>query len=376
MRRSTLAVLLILIPAGQLACRPEAPEDSGALRKIASSAVTPKTAPAGVEIEPDETPRTDWPRAESRILTHVRQLTHPGMGITEAGEAYFSPDMRIIIFQAYPAGREEYQMFTLALSPEGRPKRDTLRQVSPGGGACTCGYFRPDGAKIIYGSSHLHPDMANPNAYRREGSGYAWKMPGGMDIFEAAIDGSNPRRLTTTVGYDAECAFDPAGERIVFTSDRDGDPDLYIMKADGSDVRQITHHPGYDGGPFFSPDGRRIIFRADRWGDDHLQLFVVNADGSDERQLTRHGAVVRWAPYWLPNGRSVVYTTSIHGHYNYEVYLLNVETSKHRRVTFSPRFDGLPVISPDGKKMMWTSQRGPSGTSQIVIADFERPEGF
>ena len=99
-------------------------------------------------------------------------------------------------------------------------------------------------------------------------------------------------------------------------------------------------------------------------------------DGTGERQLTRHGPVVNWAPFWLPAGRSVVYTTSIHGHYNYEVYLLNIETGGHRRVTHAPRFDGLPVVSNDGKWMMWTSQRGPTQTSQIFLAEFRAPSGF
>ncbi|MFQ5424869.1 MAG: hypothetical protein ACE5F9_12940 [Phycisphaerae bacterium] len=332
--------------------------------------------PAGFAIVQDTTPETEWPAAEAAILTHVRQLTNPSMGITEAGEAYFSPDMHRIIFQAYPTGKTSYQMYTLELAGDGSAKAGTLKQVSPGGGACTCGFFRPDGTGILFASSYLHPDMPNPNFYQREGSRYTWRMPGGMDILAAGLDGADPHRLTTEVGYDAECAYGPSGESIVFCSDRDGDPDLYTMRADGSGVRQVTNRPGYDGGPFFSPDGRRIIFRADRNQDDHLQLFVMNADGSGERQLTRHGPVVNWAPYWHPDGRSVIYTTSLHGHRNYELYLLNIDTGKHQRVTYSPRFDGLPVISPDGKRMMWTSQRGPTGTSQIFLADFKLPEGF
>ncbi|MCG8405215.1 MAG: hypothetical protein MI923_08470 [Phycisphaerales bacterium] len=330
----------------------------------------------GYRIVPNDRPKNQWPDAEAKFLTRVRQLTSQDQGLVKAGEAYFSPDMRRIIFQAYPKGEHEYQMFTLELTADRQPLPHTLRQVSPGGGACTCGFFKPDGNKIIYASSYLNPDVANPNTYKREGSNYQWNMPGGMDIIEASIDGSNPRQLTTELGYDAECAFSPTGESIVFSSDRDGDPDLYIMLAGGGDVRQLTNEPGYDGGPFYSPDGQRVIFRSDRKQDDHLQLFVINTDGSGERQLTPHGPVVRWAPYWHPNGRSIVYTTSLHGHHNYEVYLLNIDTGKYSRITHSPRFDGLPVISPDGTMLMWTSQRGESGNSQIFLADFKLPEGF
>ena len=314
--------------------------------------------------------------AEAKFLTNIRPVTDASMGFGRAGEAYFAPDMRRVIFQASKQATDPYQMYTLELDSAARVRPESLRQVSPGGGACTCGFFHPREPKIIFGSSYRNPDMPSPNRYQRSDDSYAWDMPGGMDIILADLDGGSPKQLTTTPGYDAECAFDPAGTHIVFCSDRDGDPDLYVMRADGTDVKQITNHDGYDGGPFFSPDGKRIIFRADRKMDDHLQLFVIDADGRNERQLTPHGDVVRWAPYWHPNGRTIAYTTSIHGHWNYEVYLLNIETGRHTRVTWSRGFDGLPVFSPDGRQMMWTSKRSPDETSQVFIADFRLPEGF
>lgn len=321
-------------------------------------------------------PESTWKNTESEILTHVRQLTFSEMGLVKSGEAYFAPDLRSIIFQAFPPGERQYQMYTLALDESMQPLRDSLKRVSPGGGACTCGYYRPDMKKIIFGSSYLHPDMPNPNVYHRAGSTYKWDMPGGMDVIESDLDGSNPRQLTTEPGYDAECDYSDDGRLIVFTSDRDGDPDLYIMNADGTGVRQLTNSPGYDGGPFFSPDGKRVVFRADRLKNDNLQLFVIDSDGRNERQLTTHCDVVNWAPFWLPDGKSVVFTTSIHGHHNYEVYLLNLETGAQRRVTYSAGFDGLPVVSRDGKWMMWTSQRSPAGDSQVFLGEFKKPDGF
>jgi TolB protein len=333
-------------------------------------------APGGFELILDETPEPQWAAAEAKILSNVRQLTDEDMGIGASGEAYFSPDARRIIFQSYPRGESDYQMYTLELADDFTARPGTLRRVSPPGGACTCGFFRPDGGGIIYASTYLNPNLPNPNYYHRTGSSYTWPMPGGMDILAADLNGDNPRQLTTTVGYDAEGAYSPDGRHIVFTSDRAGNPDIYVMDADGSNVRQITNKPGYDGGPFFSPDGKRIIFRADRRQDNHLQVFVINADGTGERQLTAHRSVVNWAPFWHPSGRSIVFTTSLHGHHNYEVYLLNIETGKQQRVTHSPRFDGLPVFSPDGTKLMWTSQRGSSGQSQVFVADFTLPDGF
>ena len=40
------------------------------------------------------------------------------------------------------------------------------------------------------------------------------------------------------------------------------------------------------------------------------------------------------------------------------------------RVTFTPGFDGLPVFSPDRKKLCWTSGRTGDGKSQLFIGDW------
>jgi Tol biopolymer transport system component len=248
----------------------------------------------------------------------------------------------------------------------------TPRLVSTGKGRCTCGFFRPDGKKILFASTHLDPDVVEPAkgpAYSRT-ERYRWDFPDSMDIFEADPDGSHLVRLTDTPGYDAEASYSPDGRQIVFTSFRDGDGEIYIMDADGLNPRRITHAKGYDGGPFFSPDGKRIVYRSDRKDNDLLQLFVNNTEGTAERQLTDNG-FVNWGPYWHPDGRHILYATSRHGHQNYELYLMDVDTATEERITYADGFDGLPAFSPDGKRLMWTSKgRTADKTSQLFIADF------
>ena len=92
---------------------------------------------ANEEFNPD----LEWP-----VLTNIQQLTFPSMGFEKAGEAYFSPDSKTILFQAVPTGEKNYQIYSLNIE-EGIP-----RLVSTGRGACTCAYFRPDGKKIIFAS--------------------------------------------------------------------------------------------------------------------------------------------------------------------------------------------------------------------------------
>jgi Tol biopolymer transport system component len=326
-------------------------------------------APEEKKLQPHE--------GESPCLANIRQVTFASMGFINAGEAYFSPDARTIIFQATPKGKTEYQIYTLELKEGAEP-----RMVSTGRGACTCSYFHPTKSKIIFASSHLDPQADQPKP-DEGGHGYAWDFNEHMDIFEADPDGSNLRRLTSAPGYDAEGTYSNDGSKIVFTSQRDGDLEIYVMNADGTDQRRITHGKGYDGGPFFSPDGKTILYRGDRRSDDkmNLQIRMVDADGSNDRAITDND-VFNWCPYWHPSGKSFIYTRADHEAWskgerpNYDLYMLTPAGGEPRRITHHPAFDGLPVFSPDGKQLLWTSQRGDLEEPQIFLADFTAPSSM
>ncbi len=325
----------------------------------------------------------DWQKAEAVHLKNIRQVT---TDFVRAGEGYFSPDGKSIIFQAEEkdSGNPFYQIFVQDL------QSNRVRRVSPGIGKTTCAYFSPDGKKIIFASSHLDPEAKKQYAeeYRQREEErksakrrrYKWDFDPYLDIFEANPDGSELRRLTDTPGYDAEGSYSPDGKSIVFCSNRSGPEnlELYIMDKDGKNVRQLTHAPGcYNGGPFFSPDGKRVIFRSDRKKKDHLQLYVINTDGSGERALTDDLNWVQWGPYWYKDSKHIVYAGANHavaGRPNYDLYWMNVDSGKKVRLTFAPGADVLPVFSPDGKRLMWTSTRDGRHPSQLWMADFVPPK--
>ncbi len=303
--------------------------------------------------------------ADEPLLSQIEQLTFASMGFEKAGEAYFSPDARTVLFQAVPQGKRYYQIYSMDLETR------IPKLVSTGKGACTCAYFRPDGNKIIFASSHESSELLDDTPLNQVGR-YVWDLVPYMNIYEANPDGTQLVALTSGSAYHAECAYSPDGSQIVYASNESGSMNLYIMHADGSHVRQLTHtNHCYNGGPFFSPDGQQIIFRADRETPHHLQLFIT--DGIEEQQLTFDEAI-NWAPFWHPSGEWIAYTTSIHGHHNYEIYLLHVATGKTHRITDHAGFDGLPVFSPDGSKLMWTSKRA-DGACHLFIAHFRLPEG-
>ncbi len=329
----------------------------------------------------EDGPATSIPQVPGEThLANVKQLTFSG----ENAEAYFSFDGTRLIFQSTSRDGGCDQIYTMNLDGGDR------RLVSTGEGRTTCSYFYPSGDKIIYSSTH-HYNRSCP-ATPDFSKGYVWPVYPSMDVFIADADGSNPQRLTHEFGYDAEATVSPVGDRVVFTSMRDGDLDIYSMRLDGSDVQRLTDGIGYDGGPFYSPDGSKIIYRASRpetesEREDYtallaeglirpsaLEIFVMNADGSGKRQITDNGAA-NFAPYWHPSGEFVLFSSNMGdpAGRNFEIYKINIDGTGLEQITDSPGFDGFPVFSPDGKYLAFGSNRQQEmeGETNVFIAEWK-----
>ncbi len=321
---------------------------------------------------------------EGAFLSKIRQLTFGG---ERSGEGYFSPDGKKMIFQSErEAGNPFYQMYVMDLEAG----RTSL--VSTGRGRTTCGWLHPNGKELLFSSSHEDPEVLSrqEQEYKRrlEGgrSSYAWDFDPFYEIYLGPSEGPGELvNLSKSPGYDAEAAWSPGGQWIVFSSNRSAyleelspeekilfkdNPsyfaEIYLMKSDGSGLRRLTNTPGYDGGPFFSADGKKITWRRFAATGFSAEIMVMDLDTQEEKQLTRLDQV-SWAPFFHPSGDYLIFSSSLYGHDNYELFVVDAE-GQHEpvRVTATPGFDGLPVFRPGHQQLAWTSNRG--GQSQIYLA--------
>lgn len=323
-----------------------------------------------------------------RHFKRIKQLTFGG----DNAEAYWSFDARRLVFQSTNAswGESCDQIHTF------NPFRDDLKAAAPTtismkGGRTTCSYFLPGDREILYASTHEH-DAACPAVPERRADGkYVWPIYESFDIHVADLNGELLRKLTDTPGYDAEATVSPKGDRIVFTSMRDGDLELYTMNIDGSDVRRITSTPGYDGGAFFSPDGSKLLWRASRPSSAEeqgeytallkeglvmptsMELWVANADGSDARRITQLGKA-NWAPYWHPDGKRIIFASNHRSErgFPFTLFLINADGSGLEQVSHGDTFDAFPVFSPDGRYLVFSSNRNNGGTrdTNLFLAEW------
>ena len=311
-------------------------------------------------------------------LRNILQLTSGG----ENAEAYFSADGRSLIFQSTRDGLECDQIFVMDL------ETSETRRVSTGEGRTTCAFFLPDGERLLYSSTHAEsPDCPPPPDYSR---GYVWKLHRGYDIFTADSEGGDVRQITDHLGYDAEATVSPDGDRIIFTSLRDGDLDLYTMSPDGTDLVRLTDELGYDGGAFFSRDGSRIVWRASRPRTDeevaayrqlladhairpmNLEIWVSRADGTGARQVTDNGQA-NFAPYFFPEGRRIIFASNMaEGGRAFDLWMVRDDGTELERVTFHPAFDSFPMFSPDGRLLVFASNRNAAveGETNLFLAEW------
>ncbi len=319
----------------------------------------------------------------------LKQLTFGG----DNAEAYFSFDNKKVSFQSNNKawGLQCDQIFSFELATADM-QNTRPQMISTGKGRTTCSFFMPGDTTILYASTHLGGDACPADPERKKGDPYLWGIYPSYDIFVADLQGNIVKQLTTTPGYDAEATVSPKGDKIVFTSTRDGDLDLYTMDIDGSNVKRITSELGYDGGAFFSPDGSKLVFRASRPKTEqektdyknllskglvaptNMEIYVCNVDGSDMKQVTSLGQA-NWAPYFHPSGEKIIFSSNHESErgFPFHLYLINIDGTGLERVTADDGFDAFPMFSFDGKYLIFSSNRNNGGTrdTNLFIAEWK-----
>jgi Tol biopolymer transport system component len=217
-------------------------------------------------------------------------------------------------------------------------------------------------------------------------------------------DGSNPRALTRITAADAN-SFQPAwsrsGSKIVFTANRalDGSDtpnsnnvaNIWLMSADGSGATPLTKLTAIKADSFvpsFSADGSKIVFASTRALDGSdapnsnnvANIWVVKADGSGATPLTRLTALSAdsASPSFSPDGSKIVFTSQrgldgsdvANTNFTPNIWVVNADGSGATpltRLTAINAESDSPSFSPDGSKIAFSSRRALDGSNAAGI---------
>jgi len=279
-----------------------------------------------------------------------------------------------IAFDAYRNGQWDIYVMNADGSGEVRLTNDKDQDFGP--------VFSPDGRKIVYSSD------------RTGGIGSGLYELYEIDLYPS--EGIEPviKRLTYTSrgAYTGEPCFSPDGRRIAYFCNGD----IYMMEADGTNPVQLTNAPGKDSSPSWSPDGRHVVFCTDRNDEpgfdprysDNIEIYVLDVEhpeaaGGTVKRLTNHPTPDS-RPRFSPDGTRIAFVSCRDGILNSEIYVMNADGSNVQRLTsnalgnaldsFPPQWEdpsgtfrnyteygpheSSPVWSPDGKRIVFSSQLG------------------
>jgi TolB protein len=136
------------------------------------------------------------------------------------------------------------------------------------------------------------------------------------------------------------------------------------MNANGSDLQRITFTAAREGHTSWSSDNL-LAYNASQPGQNFWQIFVANSDGSNRRQLT-NTRIDEWSPEWSPDGRFIVFMSERDSSTNPGIFVMNADGSDVRLVYNGPYEEWGPVWSADGSQIVFSMDQ-PDGTADIYI---------
>ena len=214
--------------------------------------------------------------------------------------------------------------------------------------------------------------------------------PGRKDVYVASWDGASVSRVSEPAGVDMLPNFGPGGiwysrltetgmfithsraggrriidgdglnmgptvcgNRVFFTSTRDGNSEIYGAALDGSGVRRITNHPAIDVSPTCAGGGK-LAFVSTRHGSP--QIFMMSTSGAGVRRVTYRGSHNQTPAVCTRNGQTLVAFTGRSS--GLDIFTVNLATQEYTRLTQGQGSNKDPAFSPDCRMLAFWSSRG------------------
>jgi len=344
---------------------------SFALWVSAAMVFTSCSAPAEPPVAATSTPMSAASSAESTATPEPTATALPSPTPTDTPPtATPEPPPGLLVFPSVRSGNFDLWLMDLA-NPDDLTllTKDAHSDVEP--------RWSPDGTKILF--STLRESASGTN-----------------DLWVMNADGSEPTPLIQwPESYEWGATWSPDGEQIAFTSTRDYDYEIYVMDAAGEeDPINITDNDRLDSYPDWSPDGRWLVFVSDRtenweiWKMDVESCLASSREGDadeDACEATQLTDDLRddFFPRWSPDGEKIVFSSQRDANRN--IYIMDADGGNIVQVTNSRDHDSNPIWALDGEAIIFSSKRqgdwgiyiiNPDGTDERLLVDAPGEDRF
>lgn len=197
------------------------------------------------------------------------------------------------------------------------------------------------------------------------------------DIYTMPAAGGTAKQIIGGISFESQPKFSPDGKKIVYISDRSGSENLWTCDPDGTNPKSLTKGRNQMFlSPSWTPDGEYVI--ASRTGDaiGTFALWMYHKDGGSGVSIGPPDPPIpppgsgqpspprqnKFGVVASPDGRYFYYASRT-GAFSYnaqfpmwQIYRFNRETSETAPITNSQGSAMRPVLSPDGKKLVFATR--------------------
>ncbi len=238
----------------------------------------------------------------------------------------------------------------------------------------------PDGSRIVYQRQGF--DIMTDRSVSK-----LWVMD---------IDGENHKKLTSRDVGESNPTWSPDSKKLAFTSRTDQGTEIFVFDFTTGGTTKISALEQSPGGLSWSPDGSQIAFsmfipsapqklttppkkpagatwadpvrvttrfKYEADGSGYLRpgfrhYFLIPSEGGTERQLTSGDFNFSGAPIWTKDGKGLVFSSNLNDEWQYdfrnsELYYLSIASGDIKALTDRNGPDRSPVLSPDGKRLLY-----------------------
>ena len=183
-------------------------------------------------------------------------------------------------------------------------------------------------------------------------------------IYDVARD--TPTRFTFDPGADQMPMWTPDGERVVFTSTRDGIFNLYWKAADGTgQVERLTTSDNIQAPTAVSPDGMTLLFAEIR-PQTGLDIGALSVDGDHAVNWLLENEAFEGHTDVSPDGRWIAYASNESG--QFEVYVRPFPNVDEGRWQISRAGGVAPRWGPDSREVFFQTGEGPGSPVTLMVA--------
>ncbi|NOY53941.1 MAG: Tol-Pal system beta propeller repeat protein TolB [Deltaproteobacteria bacterium] len=187
---------------------------------------------------------------------------------------------------------------------------------------------------------------------------------GNPDLYQITLRSGEVRKISGKPGINTGGAYSPGGGRLAYVMSKDGNSEIYTLGKYSRKPKRLTNNWAIDVAPRWSPDGKKIIFMSDRAGSP--QVYLMDSDGKHPFRLTYRGKY-NADPVWSPRGDRIAFASMVNG--RFQIATIKPDKSGMVLITANAGNNEFPSWSPDGRFLCFSSTMDGKSDIYIMNAD-------